>query len=108
MELNKLLEKRLDKLVSKLKPELQDSIVILSTRESSERDKYLAICDKSKVPNVITLYLGTFNKIINKNIEEMLKKVISHEIIHSLQDKSQVFKEPDAYRKQSKMNFFND
>lgn len=52
-------------------------------------------------PPVITFYLDAIEKVGYD--ENILKQVISHEIIHTFSKNEQ-----DAYSKQNKMNFFID
>ena len=107
-EFYKYLEAEIDELYEKLKPELKKGFVVSSTLEG---DRQAAAKTYSYLnPPSIIFHINSLEETIRPQIIKELKKIFTHEIVHSFQGRIMVgessYKELEAKEKEGKVNFF--
>lgn len=110
------LEEQLNEVLAGLKDEFK-KIPILYEEDSIKAEKgyRLAECNHMTNPKTVRVFLGSIADAMTPSVNENLKKIISHELIHCIQVPPKIEngiddlpdKEKEAYDKMNKLNFFN-
>ncbi len=102
----KYLEEEIENQINFLRPEIRKRAIFRSVIDGDE--KVFASCNRSLNPALITFNINSWANEIEPKIKRNIREVLTHELIHTMQDLSQSGVEAEAYEKQNKLNFFED